>query len=122
MPTLLDSELQKIIDVRFLYLAASVDGVDNQLTNDLVDCVRQCVREKLSRRSSGQQSLIQRTRQLISSSVSSVSRDLSSSGNTNVNGGILIPGRSNVSAGQPIQIQSSNVPGIKRPQNFPGHI
>ena len=102
-------------------MAESVDGVDNQLTNDLVDCVRQCVREELSRRSSGQQSLIQRTRQLISSSVSSVSRDLSLSGNTNSNGGILIPGRSNVSAGQPIQIQSSNVPGIKRPQNVPGH-
>ena len=55
--------------------------------------------------------------------MSSVSRDLSLSGNTNSNGGILIPGRSNVSAGscQPIQIQSSNVPGIKRPQNVPGH-
>ena len=75
--------------------------------------------EEISRRSSGQQSLIQRTRQLISSSVSSVSKDLSSSGNTNGSGGILIQGRSNVSAGQPIHIQSSNVSGIKRPQNVP---
>ena len=100
-------------------MAKSADGSDNQLNNDLVDCVRQCVREEISRHSSGQQSLIQRTRQLISSSVSSVSKDLSSSGNTNGNGGILIQGRSNVSAGQPVHIQSSNISGIKRPQNVP---
>ena len=88
-----------------VFKMAESDGGDTQLSNDLVDCVRQCVREELSRRSSGQQSLIQRTRQLISSSVSSISRDLS---NSNTNAGsrdISMQGRNNVSAGHPVPVQ-----------------
>ena len=100
---------------------AESDGGHTQLSNDLVDCVRQCVREELSRRNSGEQSLIHRTRQLISSSVSSISRDLSNANSNDSNRGIAMQVRSNVSAGQPMQVQSSIASGIKRPPSVPGH-
>eukprot|EP00794_Sanderia_malayensis_P005868 gene5868-6561_t len=90
----------------------------------LEECVRQCVREELRRSSSaqGQQSnLIQRTRQLIASSATAVSRNLAEQHSTN-------PPRPSSSVGlnvMPItssNLQTATSPGLKRTNvSLPGH-
>ncbi len=61
----------------FAFLFPFNMALPKNVMENLVQFVRQCVREELNRRSSGQDSLIQRTRQLVSSSASFLSKDLS---------------------------------------------
>ena len=81
----------------------------------LEECVRQCIREELRRSSlpQGHQSdLVQRTRQLISSSATALSRDLGRHTSS-------LSSRPN--SGSNIQ-QTMSTPGSKRTNvNVPGH-
>eukprot|EP00112_Aurelia_sp_Birch-Aquarium-sp1_P011557 Seg2427.10 transcript_id=Seg2427.10/GoldUCD/mRNA.D3Y31 product="hypothetical protein" protein_id=Seg2427.10/GoldUCD/D3Y31 len=94
----------------------------------LEECVRQCVREELRRSSSaqGQQSdLIQRTRQLIASSATAVSRDLVGRHSTGPSTSRPTSSSSGVNVRPITTATSSNLqtaPGSKRANvNVPGH-